>query len=128
VRDVVRSALSFIATRFSDDAPLIDVGVLQRKYTALDAWPADAQLGLAVLAWALGSGFSLKPFADAVNVLEPDFAAAERAIPMSENPTRISLESIARQCFRNTAVVVRWDLNPNLLYWPCELSSCYGAW
>ena len=128
MRDAVRAALPFIAARFSDDAPSVDVGVLRRRYTAFDAWPADAQLGLIVLAWALGAGFNVKGFSDAVNVLEPDFAVAARAIPASTDPTRIALESICRQAFRNAAVVVRWDLNSDILYWPCELSDCPGAW
>ena len=125
MREAVRGALNDIAARFSDDAPSIDERVLRRRYGALDAWPVDAELGLCVLAWALGSGFSLGGFRDAVSRLVPDFEGASRAIEFKvETSTLVTLSGIARSAFRNGNLVVRWNLDPDTLYWPQDLSSC----
>lgn len=133
VRDAVRVALRFTTAQFSvsnevsPDAPSIDERVLRSKYGPLDAWPADAQLGLCLLAWTLGSGFSLRGFRDALRPVLPDFEGASRAIPVGSDPTQIALNGIARRCFENGSVVVRWDLNPEILYWPMGLAGLMGT-
>jgi hypothetical protein len=127
VRETVRAALCSIAVRFSDDAPLVDERVLRQRYAALDAWPADSQLGLFVLAWILGSGFSIAGFRESVNALVPDFGKAARTIGMGSNPTLVTLGGIARCGLRNGALVVRWNLKSDILYWPLDLSACKGA-
>jgi hypothetical protein len=124
VRDSVRVALDKIAAQFSDDAPSIDERALRSRYAAVDAWPADAELGLRVVAWALGPGFSMRGFRDAVNRLVPDFSEAASLIMLGPSPTAVSLTGIARRALFNGATVVRWNLNPDLLYWPLDLSSC----
>lgn len=132
MRENVKHALQFTASRFSPDAlsaeDLVRIdGVLRKRYAALDAWPADAQLGLYVLGWVLGPGFSLKGFAPSVNRLVPDFAAAARAVGPGSTPTTVSLGGMARQAFRNAAVVCRWNLVADLLYWPLELADHTGS-
>ena len=127
VREAVRAALSTIAARFSDDAPSVDERVLRQRYVALDVWPADSQLGLFVLSWILGPGFSIAGFRDSVNALVPDFGKAARSIGPGSNPTLVTLGGIARCSFRNAALVVRWNLDPSILYWPMDLSRCRGA-
>jgi hypothetical protein len=127
VRDAVRVALGSITARFSDDAPSVDERVLRRQYGALDAWPADAELGLVVLAWVLGPGFSLPQFRESVNTLVPNFSKAARAIGSGGPPSLITLGGIARCALNNGALVVRWNLDPEVLYWPLELSGCPGA-
>jgi hypothetical protein len=122
----VRVALRSIATRFSDDAPSIDERVLRRRYAALEAWPADAQLGLFILAWMLGPGFALAGFRESCNRLVPDFVGAARSVTWigSPNPTIITLGGIARSTLANGAAVVHWNLDPEALYWPLDLSNC----
>ena len=124
MRDVVRAALADVAARFSDDAVSIDEGALRRRYTALDAWPADAELGLCVLAWTLGPGFHRKGFRECVNKLVPDFSSAAGLIDLGSSPTAVTLTGIARCALSNGAHVVRWNLDSSLLYWPLSLSSC----
>jgi hypothetical protein len=124
VRDSVRVALTSIAARFSGDAPSIDDRTLRSRYPALEAWPVDAELGLSVLAWALGPGFHVRAFRDSVNRLVPDFAGAASLLDLGPSPTAVTLTSIARCALNNGAWVVRWNLNPELLYWPLALSSC----
>jgi len=136
IRPSVSSALYSIAARFAGDispaSMRVDEGALLKRYSALRAWPCDAQLGLVVLAWALGPGFSLgkdkskrEEFGAAVNCLEPDFARAARLVA-GRTPTAISLGEIAGAAFRNAALVVQWNL-PDRLYWPTDLSKCIGS-
>lgn len=127
MREVVRVGLRNATARFSDDAPLFDSRALRARYGPLDAWPADAELGLAVLAWSLGPGFTLRGFREALREVIPAFEAAARAVPIGESSAQIVLNSVARTCLRNGSVVVRWDLDPEILYWPLELSKCAGA-
>lgn len=126
MRENVRQALASIAGRFSDDAPLVDAAVLRVRYSAVEAWPADAQLGISILVWALGPGFHVRDFRESVNALDPDFARASSALEVlsKDNPSMITLSGIARAAFRNAAVVMLCDLNPEILYSPFDLASC----
>ena len=95
------------------------------RYGAMGAWPADAELGLVILAWVLGPGFSHPMFRRSVNALVPNFAEAAQAVrAIGPNPTLVTLGGIARCAFDNGAVVIRWNLDPDLLYWPQDLSRC----
>ena len=126
-QDPARSAFVQIAARFSDDVPSFTGAALRKRYPAVRAWPADAKLALYLLAWMLGPGFALKGFRESVNIYEPDFAAAARAVGPGKNPADITLTGYVRTALRNAAVVVKWDLNPEALYWPANLSSMPGS-
>ena len=131
MREVVRVALGSIAARFSDDASMVDERVLRSRYSALTAWPADAELGLMLLAWMLGPGFPLAGFREAVNRCVPDFVAAAHAVQaackVGGSPTLVTVIGIVRCTFTNAETVVRWNLNPEVLYWPLDLMACIGA-
>lgn len=117
-------ALRHVTARFSGEPLRIDEGPLRKRYVALGAWPADAQLGLGVLAWSLGSGFSNREFRAAVNEEVPDFIKAAEAAAIGKDPTSITLLGIARSALRNGAVVLAHDLDPEIVYWPIELTRC----
>jgi hypothetical protein len=127
IRPNVLHALGAIAARFSDDRATVDAASLIRRYSALAAWPADAQLGLVILAWALGPGFSLAGFAKAVNRLVPNFALAAQAVGPGRVPVAIAIGEAIRVAFRNAAVAMRWNLNTEHLYWPDDLSKSAGS-
>ena len=130
MRTPVRVALGSLAARFAGDAaPLIlDESALRVRYRALDAWPADAELALRVLGWALGPGFALAGFREALNGgALPDFDAAARCLNLGDVPTLIALSGVARTGFLNASVVVRAGLDPEVLYWPLGLTDCVGA-
>ena len=129
MRSSVRTALGSIASRFSDDAPSIDVSTLTRRYGALAGWPADAELGLLVLAWVLGSGFSIQGFREALAPprLVPDFRRAGAAIGRGGSPSLITLGGIARGAFENAGVVLDWNFHPEILYWPMQLPRLPGT-
>ena len=128
MRAIVRAELENIAGRFSNESPKADEleAKLTKRYPAFEAWPADAQLGLLLLGWALGPGFSLPGFKDSVDTLEPDFFHAAALIAPAGD-VGDGLKAIARQCFRNADLVLRWQLVDSVLYYPIDLSSCIGA-
>jgi hypothetical protein len=137
MREAVRVALEGIATRFSQDAPSSsfsrDEPVLRRRYSAMDAWPADAEFGLFILSWTMGPGFTLGDFRAKVNALVPDFHGASarlRRAGGSAPPAAfitLTLVGIARTAFSNAAIVLRWNLTSDILYWPTDLSRSAGA-
>lgn len=127
MRPAARVAFDSIAVRFSDGAPSLDLAPCRARYPALDAWPADAQLALALLAWTLGPGFALPGFVRALSALPADFGQAARAVPLGSFPTFVTLGGIARRGLCNASHVVAWNLDPDFLYWPWALSAPHGA-
>ena len=129
MREAVRAAWQDLAARFSDVAPSLDEVALRSRYGAIEAWPADAEFGLVVLGWALGPGFAcpgLRP--TRARGRGPAFALASHYVAVrSSLPSVITLCGIACTGFRNGAVVVDRELNPEVLYWPWDLSRCKGA-
>jgi hypothetical protein len=113
-----------VTARFSGEPFRVNEATLRKRYVAVSAWPADGQLGLGVLAWTLGSGFSNREFQAAVNEEVPDFLKAAEAAAIGPDPTSITLLGIARSALRNGAVVLAHDLDPEIVYWPIELTRC----
>ncbi len=70
---------------------------LRHRFSDYEHWPADAQLGLHSMAWAMGPGFHFPDFNAAVNRLRPDFDAAARASHMNAQGNPGSLQSCAQQ-------------------------------
>lgn len=127
MREAVRAALGSFAARFSDGAPSFDERVLRSRYGDTSVWPADGEFGLVLLAWALGPGFHLAGFRQALTGLVPDFDAAARSIGPGGNPSLVTIGGAARTALRNAAIVVRWNLPSEILYWPAALANCAGA-
>lgn len=99
---------------------------LRQRYHGYDAFPADAQLGLIRMSWAMGPGFNFPKFRNAANQLIPDFItmALESSIPelnrrdkdgnIIEHPSNVAV----RQLFSNAANVLKSGANPDIIYWP----------
>lgn len=100
---------------------------LRRKFPAFDSWPADAQLGLLSMAWAMGPAFSARfpRFTAAISSLVPDFvtAAHESRISDVDNPGVKTRNEDNRTLFLNAAKVQERGMNANMLYWPLELTD-----
>lgn len=128
MRVLVRAALENIAGRFSDERPKADEleAKLTKRYPAFGAWPADAQLGLLLLGWLLGPGFSLSGFKNTVDSFDPDFRHAA-ALLAPAGDVGDPIRDIIRQCFGNASLVLQWMLVDSVLYYPTDLSSCVGA-
>lgn len=113
--------------RLSDDAIL---GLVRSKLTAFenrlrerfggyDAWPADAQLGLLSMAWAMGPNFRYPKFEAAANALLPDFDVMARESAITGNSPRTEAHDTL---FSNAAAVLRDNGDPALLYFPNSFS------
>lgn len=82
--------------------------------------PADAQMGLLSMAWAMGAAFAPKfpKFTRALNAMVPDFNTAAVESRMSDALPR---NDANRTLFQNAAVVVAKNLDPTRLYYPQAL-------
>lgn len=96
---------------------------LKKRFPEFDTWPADAQLGVLSMAWAMGAGFKFKTFEAAV--LKRDFAAAAAACKMNEtgNPGLIPRNAANKLLFLNAARVLESPeaYKIETLYWPDRL-------
>jgi GH24 family phage-related lysozyme (muramidase) len=71
-----------------------------------DDWPADAQLGLLSMAYAMGPGFQFPKFSEACQNLDFDTAAEECKMQEAGNPGVIPRNQANSQLFRNAAAVL----------------------
>jgi GH24 family phage-related lysozyme (muramidase) len=109
---------------------------LERNVTVLDAtfpgwetWPADAQLGIASMAWAMGAGFTSKwpKFSAACRALDFDTAARECQMNASFNPGLVARNHANQRLFQNAARVVALGLAAEVLQFPNDLTGTNGA-
>lgn len=99
---------------------------MRGHFPSFDAWPADAQLGLLSMAWAMGAEFPRKPGPDGF----PRFCAACRALDFATAAKECRMDEAGQNAdftkrndanvllFENAAAVVRDDLDRAPLYWP----------
>ncbi len=94
--------------------------VLRRRFPGFERWPADAQLGLLSMAWAMGPYFHFPAFEAAVNRSRPDFRAASRRSRMNAtgNPGLVPRNLANSVLFTNAAHAVRRGLPAGHLVWP----------
>jgi GH24 family phage-related lysozyme (muramidase) len=93
---------------------------LQKRFPNWQQWPADAQLGVLSMAWAMGSGFPVKwpkfsAACDAGNWLE---ASAQCRMKEQGNPGVIPRNDADQLSFRNAHEVVTQGLAVGQLFWP----------
>jgi hypothetical protein len=95
-------------------------------FSDFDDWPADAQLGLLSMAWAMGPAFHFPKFEAACGKLDdngnpaPDFRAAADECHISEdgNPGVAPRNVADRQLFLNAADAVDGVLDPDEVHLP----------
>jgi hypothetical protein len=98
---------------------------LEKRFSEWDAWPADAQLGVLSMAWAMGPAFWRKfPAFDAAARAQ-DWSAAGRACSISTkgNPGIIPRNRHNERLFRSAAYVVDQGLDRERLWWPAGPES-----
>jgi len=87
---------------------------LASRFPAFPEWPADAQLGVHLMAWALGPSFRFPEFTR--DALAGDWQAASGACHIrNAMPSR---NDVQRLCFMNAARVVREGLSLDALLTP----------
>lgn len=101
--------------------------VLRKGFPEWETWPADAQLGVLSMAWAVGPAFYM-PTAGrnywpklTAALRSKDFRTAAVECFMNEereNPGIIPRNTANRQLFQNAAEVQEHGRNPDTLYWP----------
>jgi GH24 family phage-related lysozyme (muramidase) len=94
--------------------------VLRTRFPSYDNWPADAQMGLLSMAWALGPNFHFPKFEAAVNQLLPDFktAAIEGHMNTTGNPGLVPRNEANALLFTNAANALKFGYNLDDLHWP----------
>src|SRR3954454_7750714 len=96
--------------------------VLKKSFSDWDAWPADAQLGVLSMAWALGPGFPAPWTKFTVAAHPQDWAAAAANCKINEtgNPGVKPRNEADVVLFTNAAAVKAKGLDPGTLYYPAD--------
>ena len=97
--------------------------ILKRRlpFTNYEMWPADAQLALHSMTWAMGPGFKFPQFELAIMRRDFAAAAAQSHIEDSTNPGLTPRNRANHRLFANAAKVDASQLNPETLYYPQAL-------
>ena len=105
-----------------------NVATLRRTFVNWDALPADAQLGILSMAWAVGTGFP-KIFGNFTRAaLAGDWTGAAASCKIrdgldtpskaDDNPGIVPRNAANRLCFANAALVLKGGFDIDRLYWP----------
>lgn len=80
----------------------------QEPFRNFDLWPADGQLGLLSMAWAMGPGFSQRwpKFSAACGMMDFDAAAENCRMREAGNPGLIPRNQANKKLFQNAAAVL----------------------
>lgn len=94
--------------------------ILRGYFPQFDLFPADAQLGIFSMAWAVGAGFpaTFGNFRAAANAQNWTSAIAACGIRTEGNPGIVPRNSQNRLCFANAAAVLAQGLPIAELHWP----------
>lgn len=101
----------------------------QQWFQGFDTWPADAQLGLLSMAWAMGPGGpgGFPNFRAACQQLDFNAAAAECRMSEAGNPGLVPRNNANVTLFSNAAIVLGSAAQANLdranLYYPRALTA-----
>lgn len=98
---------------------------LKGRFPQYDNWPADAQLGLLSMAWAMGPGFNFPRFESSINARPPDFdkAAIESHMNDAGNPGLVPRNAANTLLFRNASSVVTRGMPFDALYYPLDAGT-----
>jgi hypothetical protein len=96
---------------------------LAKRFIEWDQWPADAQLGVHSMAWACGPAFRFPHLESSLRDQDFDGAALNCSISTAGNPGVIPRNVANRTLFSNASRVVEFDLDPDRLYYPGELTD-----
>jgi GH24 family phage-related lysozyme (muramidase) len=90
------------------------------EFSGLDTWPADAQLGILSMAWALGAGFGPTWPVFRAACATSDWAAAAAACKISEagNPGVAPRNAANLRLFQNAAAVAAAGSDATVLWYP----------
>jgi IPT/TIG domain len=95
------------------------------EFADLDSWPADAQLGLFSMAWAMGAAFGpgYPKFRAACAAKDWNTVATESRMDDTNNPGLTPRNVANHTLFSNAAQVVQQSLDFSVLQYPSDLST-----
>jgi hypothetical protein len=101
----------------------------QEAFNTFEDWPADAQMALLSMAWAMGPHglLGFPHFCDACENQDFNGAAAECKMSELGNPGVIPRNVANKTLLGNAAVVAAQGLDPSVLHYPEDLSQAGGA-
>lgn len=99
--------------------------LLRKRFIEWDSWPADAQLGVLSMAWALGPGFPSKwpKFTAAIKTKDFDGAAAHCRMHEADNLGMKPRNDADQLLFANAAAVERQNLDRAELHYRKSMLS-----
>ena len=99
--------------------------LLRKRFIEWDSWPADAQLGVLSMAWALGPGFPSKwpKFTAAIKTKDFDGAAAHCRMHEADNLGVKPRNDADQLLFTNAAAVERQNLDRAELHYRKPMPS-----
>lgn len=135
VKDYLKQFDLLTALKLTDDS--IDQLVLSKldsnvttlknttEFADLDNWPADAQLGLFSMAWAMGPAFGpgFPSFRAACAAKDWNTAATQSRMNDTNNPGLTPRNTANHTLFSNAAQVVAQGLDFTVLQYPADLAS-----
>lgn len=97
--------------------------ILSGRFANYAMLPADAQLGLHSMAWAMGADFHAPRFQGALRSANFDACAVECHMNDAHNPGLKPRNVADALLFRNAAAVVRLGLDVAKLYYPADVAA-----
>ncbi len=93
---------------------------IKRRFPAWDSFPADAQLAIMSIAWAVGAGFAqiFGNLARCIDAQDWEGCVATCKIREEGNPGIVPRNAKNRFCFHNAALVKAGQLDGARLFWP----------
>ncbi len=97
----------------------------QEPFSAFDNWPADAQMALLSMAWAMGPAGpgNFPRFSAACENLDFNGAARECEMDATGNPGLVPRNLANKTLLSNAAVVRDQGLDASVLYYPTKLDG-----
>lgn len=100
--------------------------IIRKRFPAYDSFPADAQLAIMSMAWAVGAGFASKFPHLAACIDRQDWEGCVASCKIREghphtgdwNPGVVPRNAKNRFCFHNAALVATEGSDPDVLHWP----------
>lgn len=98
---------------------------LRKRFDQWDSFPADAQLAIMSMAWAVGAGFYAKfpMLSRCIDAQDWDGCIANCKIREEGNPGVVPRNAANRFCFHNAALVKKLGVDTDTLYWPGVMSG-----
>lgn len=97
--------------------------ILRNRFTDYESWPADAQLGLLSMAWAMGPAFHYPRFIEAARAKDFKTCATECHMDDRGNPGLRPRNVANLVLFENAATAIAQGIDPEILHWPLDIAN-----